>query len=68
MSLSLEEEIGMPSQKRRPTHRGRRGRGKGPKPDAHAEAKQHAQNAANASTPQQSHAHLFKALSALKKC
>jgi hypothetical protein len=68
--VSIEQELEMP-RGRRKTHRGRRSRGKGPKPEshqAHALAKEHIQAAANASDPKQAHAHLFKAISALKKC
>lgn len=58
-------------QKRR-THRGRRSRGKGPRStpgsDHHAQAKAHIQAAIDAPTPKASTAHLFKALSSLKKC
>lgn len=55
---------------RKRTHRGRRSRGKGPRPteDAHAQAKAHIQAAIDAPTPKASTAHLFKALSSLKKC
>lgn len=52
------------------THRGRRSKGKGPKPgqsDHHEEAKGHMANASAARDPQQSRTHLFKALSSLKK-
>lgn len=49
------------------THRGRRSRGKGNHAQHHAEAKQHMEAAMNAS-PKAAHAHLFKALSSLKKC
>lgn len=53
---------------KRKTHRGRRSRGKGAKPsDHHAEAKGHLQAAQQAATPQAAHAHLFRALSSLKK-
>jgi hypothetical protein len=66
----IEQELEMP-RGRRKTHRGRRSKGKGPKPqghDAHAEAKSHIAAAQKASDPKQAHAHLFKAISALKKC
>ncbi len=56
---------------KRKTHRGRRSRGKGPRPtgsDPHAQAKAHIQAAIDAPTPKASTAHLFKALSSLKKC
>lgn len=50
------------------THRGRRSKGKGPKPvDHHAQAKTHLANAQQAPTPKAAHGHLFKALSSLKK-
>jgi hypothetical protein len=55
----------------RKTHRGRRSRGKGPKPDGidyHAEAKTHAASASSAKSPDESRAHLMRALSSLKKC
>lgn len=68
--MSLTDEMDMP--RTRKTHRGRRSRGKGPKPtathDSHAVAQQHIQAAAKAADPKQAHAHLFKAISALKKC
>lgn len=57
-------------QKRR-THRGRRSRGRGPKPssaDHMAEANAHLKNAHDAPTKQATTAHLFRALSSLKKC
>ncbi len=67
------DPMDMPSgAQKKATHRGRRSRGFG-KPaakgatDPHAAAQQHAQNAADAKTPAQTHAHLFKALSAMKK-
>jgi hypothetical protein len=53
----------MPSGKK--THRGRRSRGNGAA--HHAEAKDHLANAQSASIPKASMAHLFKALSSLKK-
>jgi len=62
-SSSLEATTGIPSGKR--THRGRRSRGNGAA--HHAEAKTHLANAQSASTPKASMAHLFKALSSLKK-
>lgn len=51
------------------THRGRRSRGKGPMThnEHHAEAKKHMEAAIKAS-PASAHAHLFRALSSLKKC
>jgi hypothetical protein len=64
-SSSLEATTGIPSGKR--THRGRRSRGNGGSVNAHTEAKGHLMNAHNASTPKASMAHLFKALSSLKK-
>lgn len=56
-------------QKRR-THRGRRSRGKGPKPagDAMAVANAHIDKARSDPTPKGTTAHLFRALSSLKKC
>jgi hypothetical protein len=65
-SSPLEASTGLPSGKKG-THRGRRSRGNGGSVNAHAEAKGHLANAQNASTPQASMAHLFKALSSLKK-
>lgn len=67
-----EQFTGLKSDKK-PTHRGHRSRGKGPKvnpvnPDAHAEAKTHLANAQAAPDPMTSKMHLFKALSSLKKC
>ncbi len=54
---------------KRKTHRGRRSKGKGPKPTDHmAEANQHLENAKKDPTPQGTTAHLFKALSSLKRC
>lgn len=50
------------------THRGRRSRGKGPKPDHMADANAHIDNARKDPTPKGTTAHLFKALSSLKKC
>lgn len=50
------------------THRGRRSKGKGPKPtDHHAQAKEHMAAAQQAATPQAAHGHLFRAISALNK-
>lgn len=57
-------------QKRR-THRGRRSRGKGPKPDGAdhmAQANAHIDAAHKDPTPKGTTAHLMKALSSLKKC
>jgi hypothetical protein len=65
-SSPLEAATGMPSGKKG-THRGKRSRGNGGAVNAHAEAKGHLANAQNASTPKASMAHLFKALSSLKK-
>ena len=64
-SSSLEAATGMPSGKK--THRGKRSRGKGPAVNHHEVAKGHLANAQTASTPQAATAHLFKALSSLKK-
>lgn len=57
------------------THRGRRSRGKGPAvpassgpADHHAVAKEHIEAAMDAPNPKAATAHLFKALSSLKKC
>lgn len=62
---SIEDEISMP--RRRKTHRGRRSKGKSAKPDHMAQANQHLQNAHKDPTPQGTTAHLFRALSSLKK-
>lgn len=72
MDDALAARFGMPSGKK-PTHRGRRSRGKGPMPapegtDHHAIAQGHAANAASSNDPATTKAHLFKALSSLKKC
>lgn len=69
------------AQRGRRTHRGRRSRGKGPEPsngqpsgdhaDHHAEARAHLEKAVEASqgkNPKSATAHLFRALSSLKKC
>jgi hypothetical protein len=67
-SSPMEAYSGLPSGKK--AHRGRRSRGNGgsmPPVDAHAEAKGHLANAQSAATPKASMAHLFKALSSLKK-
>lgn len=63
--MSIDQDLDMPRQKR--THRGRRSRGKGPKPDHMAVANEHIQSAHKDPTPHGTTAHLFKALSALKK-
>jgi len=52
----------------RRTHRGRRSRGKGPKPNHMAQANAHLKAAHDAPTKKETHAHLFRALSSLKKC
>lgn len=49
------------------THRGRRSKGKGPKPDHMAQANQHIDKAKADPTPKGTTAHLFRALSSLKR-
>jgi len=69
-SSPMEAYSGLPSGKKAHRGRGRRSRGNGgsmPPGDAHAEAKGHLANAQSAATPKASMAHLFKALSSLKK-
>lgn len=67
--MSFTDELDMPEPVRRKgTHRGRRSKGKGPKPDHMNEANQHLDNARKDPTPKGTTAHLFKALSSLKKC
>lgn len=67
--MSFADEMDLPAETRRKkTHRGRRGKGKGPKPtDHHAEAKTHLANAHQAATPKAATQHLFKALGSLKR-
>lgn len=63
------------AERRKKTHRGRRSRGKGPKPstaaagavDHMAEANRHIKAAHADPTKQGTHAHLFRAITALKK-
>lgn len=67
----MAANLGMKAGKK--THRGRRGRGFGAKPtedaaDPHAKAQEHITNASASKDPKATTAHLFKALSALKKC
>lgn len=62
--MSLTDDLDMP---RRRTHRGRRSKGKGPKPDHMAQANHHLDNAKKDPTPKGTTAHLFRALSSLKK-
>jgi hypothetical protein len=66
-SSALEASTGLPSGKKTWRGRGRRSRGNGGSVNAHAEAKGHLANAQAAATPKASMAHLFKALSSLKK-
>lgn len=69
--MSLTDDIDLPAVSRKKTHRGRRSKGHGPKPaqpDAMGEANTHIQNAHKDPTPKGTTAHLFKALSSLKKC
>lgn len=65
--FSPEEQAQRGHRAKGKTHRGRRSRGKGPKPDHMAEANQHIQNAHKDPTPKGTTAHLFRALSSLKK-
>lgn len=62
------------AERRKKTHRGRRSRGKGPRlvvstatVDHMAEANKHLKAAEAAPTKKATHAHLFKALTSLKK-
>lgn len=68
--MSLSDEFDQPAVTRKKTHRGRRSKGKGPKPeqrDHMGEANSHIQNAHKDPTAKGTSAHLFKALSSLKK-
>lgn len=65
--MSLSDEFDQPEVTRRKTHRGRRSKGKGPKPDHMGDANQHIQNAHKDPTAKGTSGHLFKALSSLKK-
>jgi len=64
--MTMEAMTGL-SMGRKRTHRGRRGRGKGSK-ENHETAKGHIMAAQESKDPKESRMHLFKALSALKKC
>lgn len=67
--FSAEEQAQRGHQAKGKTWRGRRSKGKGHKPaaDHMAQANQHLQNAKDDPTPKGTTAHLFRALSSLKK-
>lgn len=65
--FSPEEQAQMGQRAKSRTHRGRRSKGKGPKPNHMADANAHIQKAHADPTPQGTTAHLFRALSSLKK-
>lgn len=66
-AFSPEEEAQRGHAKKGKTWRGRRSKGKGPKPDHMAEANKHIEHAKQDPTPKGTTAHLFRALSHLKK-
>jgi hypothetical protein len=76
MDELMAAQFGMKTGKK--THRGRRSRGKGPKPETddatpeasnhYADAQSHIKHAHAAPDPMATKRHLFKALTALKKC
>lgn len=67
MDNPLPEYVQAQQGHKKKTHRGRRSKGKGPKVDHMAEANKHLTNAKADPTPQGTTAHLFRALSSLKK-
>lgn len=65
--MSFADQFDQEVRRPKKTHRGRRSKGKGPKPDHMAEANQHLENAKKDPTPKGTTAHLFRALGSLKK-